>query len=212
MYLPRPEGGPYEICPNGTHVAVCYRFIDLGTQRFYHSGGPIDQRKVQISWELPEQLMTEGEFAGQPFTHHQQYTWSMNANATLRKHLEGWRGVPFNDDEFGPGGCDIRDILGKACMLSIRHVSTGFRTYARLSSISRAPKGASPIGSPSNAIQYFSLDDRHVDLIGLSKLSEKLQATIRKSPEFENLMRPVAVDPRLSQRSFYYFGEAAARP
>lgn len=202
MYLPKPDGGPFETCPQGTHLAICYRFIDLGTQRYQHPGGPRDQHKVMISWELPEQLMAEGEFAGQPFTFHQQYTWSMNENATLRKHLESWRGIPFKQEDFGAGGCDIRDILGKTCMLSLGHNSSGYRTSVRLIAISRTKKGMKPPDTPFNPIEYFTLGEQRVDLLTFSRLSEKLQATISRSPEFKKLTRPVAVRPWLANLNF----------
>lgn len=193
MHLPKPDGAPYALCPAGTHVAVCYRFIDLGTQRYEHPGGPKDQRKVMLSWELPEVLIADGDFAGEPFTYHQQYTWSMNENATLRKHLESWRGIPFKEEDFGEDGCDIRDVLGKPCMLTLTHTRSGTRTYVRLQAISRLLKGKQAPEKPRNPIEYFSLAGSSIDLLTLSHLSDKLQAMISKTPEYERLMRPVPI-------------------
>lgn len=193
MQLPKPDGSPFELCPAGTHIAVCYRFIDLGTQRYEHPGGPKDQRKVMLSWELSDVVIADGEFAGEPFTYHQQYTWSMNEYATLRKHLESWRGVSFKDSDFGEEGCDIRDVLGKACMLTVRHTASGNRTYARLQSITRLLKGIAAPEKPRNALVYFTLDGDHIDLLTLAQLSEKLQAMISRSPEYARLMRPAAI-------------------
>src|SRR5688572_17810697 len=96
-YLPQPsEGGNYTPPPPGTHPAICYRFIDLGTQTSSfpgNNGQPKQTRKVMISWEItdPELRMEDGK----PFSISSRYTWSMHEKATLRKTLESWRGAPF---------------------------------------------------------------------------------------------------------------------
>lgn len=87
MYLPKPEGGNFSPVPAGNHIAICYRLIDLGTQLVEWKGAKKTQRKVLISWELPNELMTEGEYAGQPFTIGRRYTWSMSDKANLRHDL-----------------------------------------------------------------------------------------------------------------------------
>lgn len=193
MQLPKPESGRFESCPPGTHVAICYRFIDLGTQRYQHPGGPKDQHKVMLSWELPDALIQEGDYAGEPFAYHQQYTWSMNEKATLRKHLESWRGIPFREEDFGEGGCNARDLLGKPCMLTLAPSSHSFRPHIALQSISRLVKGQRAPDGPHNPITYFSLEGPHIDLPTFERLSDKLQATIRKSPEYDRLTRAVPI-------------------
>ena len=67
MKLPKPsEGGERETTPAGTHVGVCYRFIDKGTQRIEWQGDVKLQRKVIIYWLLPDELIT----VGRPFSAH----------------------------------------------------------------------------------------------------------------------------------------------
>lgn len=193
MQLPKPDSVSFETCPAGTHVAICYRFIDLGTQRYQHPGGPRDQHKVMLSWELPEALIQKGKYAGEPFTYHQQYTWSMNEKATLRRHLENWRGIPFREEDFGEGGCNVRDLLGKPCMLTLAPSSRSFKSQISLLSISRLVKGKRAPDSPHNPITYFSMEGPYIDLLTFDRLSDKLQATIRKSPEYDRLTRAVPI-------------------
>ena len=90
MFLPQPtEGGNFEPAPAGTHVAICYRVIDLGTQESVYNGEKKSARKVLISWELPNEEKADGK----PFVISATYTWSMHEKSTLRKTLEAWRGA-----------------------------------------------------------------------------------------------------------------------
>ena len=181
LFAPTPSsGGDFLPPPAGTHVATCYRLVDLGTQVTEFQGESKKQHKIMLSWELPDELMENG----QPFSIHQRYTLSMHEKATLRKHLEAWRGRAFNDDEAGK--FDISSILGKACFLSIIHATKGDRTYANISGVSKLAKGT-PAPAPINPRTFFSLAEPDWTLYGL--LSQGLQAVIAKSPEYAEARR-----------------------
>lgn len=195
MHLPEPKsGGSFERTPPGTHLAVCYRFVDLGTQESNYKGEVKTQRKVMLSWEFPEELMTEGEYAGRPFTFHQRYTWSMHEKATLRKDLEAWRGVPFSDNDFGQGGFDIRNILGKSCLITLIEEANGDKIYTNKSSIGKLMKSMVAPTDTVNPIVYFALTDEHFSMTEYKELSDSLQGTIAQSPEFKALTGEV-VEP-----------------
>lgn len=199
MYLPTPsEGGNFTPPPSGTFPAICYRLIDLGTQETVYQGEKKHQRKISISWEIadPETKMEDGR----PFTISQRYTFSMHEKATLRRHLESWRGAAFVESDFGPGGFNLRNILGKPCFLPIVHKTTGENTYANIAGVMKLPKGF-PIGKATNEILYLSLEPDDFDSAALAKLSERLQETIRSSPEYKQLM---ARRPGSSQSSDGY--------
>ena len=51
-------GKEFEQAPAGTHVARCIKLIDLGTQFGEYQGKPTSARKVVVSWELPNEIMT----------------------------------------------------------------------------------------------------------------------------------------------------------
>jgi hypothetical protein len=177
LYAPAPSsGGDFLPPPAGTHVATCYRLVDLGTQTVEWQGELKKQHKIMVSWELPDELMQ----SGQPFSVHQRYTLSMHEKATLRKHLEAWRGKAFDDES--AGAFDISSILGKACFLSIIHATKGDKTYANISGVSKLPKNT-PAPAPINPRTFFSLAEPDWTLYGL--LSQGLQAVIAKSPEYE---------------------------
>src|SRR4051812_47896517 len=120
MYLPKPsEGGSFSLVPAGTYPAVCYRIIDLGTQESKYMGETKRMHKVLIQWELhdPDTTMDDGR----PMIMQQRYTWSMHEKATLRKHLEAWRGKAYADSELGDSGFNIKKLLGVGCYMGVVH-------------------------------------------------------------------------------------------
>ena len=188
MFIPQPSGGDFTPPPQGTHLAICYRLIDLGTQMIEWKGTKKTQRKVMISWELPGELMTEGEKAGQPFAISRRYTWSMSDKATLRHDLEAWRGRAFTEADFsGPNRFNAKNIIGKPCLLTIVHDTRENNTYANIKGVTALPKGM-PVPEPVNPPMYFSLEKEFFDAAVLEALSDKLKETIKGSPEYHELM------------------------
>lgn len=183
MYLPPPTEGDFELPPAGTHLAVCYRVIDLGTQQGSYMGKPNEKHKVLVSWELPEEKMKDGR----PFTISQRYTWSMSDKAILRKHLEAWRGKAFTDADFGPSGFNIKNIIGVGCLLTITHTDKEGKSYANISSIGKLMKG---MQTPPlvNETAYLWLHPDHWSPEVFHKLSGGLQETIMKSPEYRQVV------------------------
>ena len=188
MHLPKPDGGNFTPVPPGNHIAICYRFIDMGTQLVEWKGAKKTQRKVLISWELPTELMTEGEMAGKPFTIGRRYTWSMSEKANLRHDLESWRGKAFTEEDFsGPKRFDVKNILGKPCLLSIVQESKEGTTYSNIKSVASIPKGMTA-PDPINPPVYFSLEKELFDNATLDGLSDKLKETIKATPEYKEII------------------------
>jgi hypothetical protein len=185
MHLPKPsEGGDFTPPPAGTYTAICYRFIDLGTQTSNFQGETKHQRKVMISWEITDEEVRMDD--GRPFTISQRYTWSMHEKAGLRKTLESWRGKPFEDADFGEGGFDTKNLLGAPCLMSIMQVTKDGKTYANITGVSKLMKGLNP-GKLVNETVYLSMDDFDRETFG--KLSEGLQNIIKNSPEYQGMGR-----------------------
>ena len=64
---------------------------------------------------MVDELMEDGK----PFIVQQRYTWSMSEKAKLRADLESWRGKAFEERDFGT--FNIKNVLGKPCVLTIVH-------------------------------------------------------------------------------------------
>lgn len=184
MYLPAPTESNFAPVPAGTHLGICYRVIDMGTQSITFSGETKQAHKVLLSWEIPEERMDDGR----PFSISKSFTWSMHEKATLRKSLEAWRGVAFADRDFGPNGFDIKNILGKACTLSVVHNMKEGSTYANIASIGKVMKGV-VVPPLANPLVYIWLNSARWDGALFSTLSANLQSKIMASPEYIEMMK-----------------------
>jgi len=190
MELPKNEGGNFEQTPAGTFMARCYRFIDLGShEQVYQGESKGLKRLVMIGFELPTELMSDGEWAGKPFTIHKRYTWSTHEKANMRKDLESWRGRKFNDSDFGPGGFDVRNLLGVPATLTIVHSEHDNKNYSNIASIGTAMKGVN-MPDAINAPVYLSLDPTRFDRMVFDSLSDKLKAFISETPEYKAIFAP----------------------
>ena len=175
-------GGDFEQAPVGTHTARCIKIIDIGTQRGEYQGKATIKRQCIVGWELPNELMTEGEFSGKPFVVSKFYTASLNEKATLRKDLANWRGRDFTEEELA--GFDSKNILGVPCMLSLTENDKG---KTRVTGVMAIPRGAT-VPAQINKTFYFSLDE--FDQETFNGLSEGIKKMIEASPEFKELQNP----------------------
>ena len=181
MKMPAPnETSDYAPAPAGNHLAVSCRLIDLGTQQTSYQGKPKRQRKIYLEWQLPGERTGEGLAV----TVGNRYTLSSSEKATLRKHLESWRGRRFENDELE--GFDLRNILGKPCLLSIVHSTRDNKTYADVANVAALPKGTTP-AAIEGSTDYLSLEPDDFEPAVYESLSDKLKETIASSPEFQAL-------------------------
>jgi hypothetical protein len=178
--LPSPSS-TFAPPPAGTFPAICYRILDLGTQEGSYMGKPRVAHKVQIAWEIKDDEAVMDD--GRPMSIHQTYTWSMSERATLRKHLESWRGRAFTDADFGPDGFELADLLGVGCFMGIVHKEEGDNTYANISAISKLPKGME-VPPLVNKKVIIWLDETF-DKAAFAELSENMQNKIKLSPEYK---------------------------
>src|SRR5664280_2358069 len=128
MLNAKNEGSERIIIPAGTHVARCYGVIDLGTQYSEKFGN--SSRKIQIQWELPNELMDDGR----PLAISKRYTLSVNEKANLRKDLESWlgRGITMEEEK---NGFALGSMLGAPCLLSIIHADSSGKVYANIAAV-----------------------------------------------------------------------------
>ncbi|MDE2020588.1 MAG: hypothetical protein KGJ13_09660 [Patescibacteria group bacterium] len=173
-------GGDFEQAPIGTHPARCVKIIDIGTQKGEYQGQANFRRQVIIGWELPNELMTEGDGKGKPFVVSKFYTASLGEKANLRRDLQNWRGREFTTEELA--GFHAKNILGKTCMLSLTANDKG---KTRVTGVMALPKGMT-VPEQVNTSVYFSLDEFNREVFeGLSKGYQKF---ITASPEYQQIL------------------------
>lgn len=184
MKLPKPgEGGDYTPAPAGTFMGVCFRFVDLGTQKVEFQGQIKFQRKVVISWELCDELMDDGK----PFIVSKRYTWSMSDKANLRHDLEGWRGKAFSPEDFGENGFNTKKLIGQPCTLTITHTQKpDGKVYANVASVGKIMKGLQPAPLRNETV-YIALEQGDFNPAIYEKLSDGLKSLIAASPEYKEL-------------------------
>ena len=181
----KSEGGAdFEPAPAGVHNAVCYAVIDLGTQEGSYMGKPKIAPKIQLRWEIDERRED-----GKRFIIVRSYTASMHEKASLRHHLEAWRGLAFKDADLQPGGFSMRKLLGAGCQIQIVHnEKEGGGVYGNIAAIMKLGKGMKPL---TPEIEPFMIDlesPQTFDREAYAMLSETMQLTIAKSPEYQALM------------------------
>lgn len=171
-------GGDFKRAPAGSHIAVCNLVADCGLQPG-SAQFPAPKRKIYVRFEIPAERVEyekDGVQVEGPLTIGSFYTASMNEKATLRKHLEGWRGKKFSDDE--AANFDVSALLGKACMLSVVESESGGKTYSNIAGIGSMPRGV-PSPKAENPLLYFDNDSGAQELAALPKwLREKIESQI----------------------------------
>lgn len=189
MPLPLPEASDFELTPAGSHVAICYRIIDLGTQIIEFNGETKRQHKIMIGWELTNEPMLDGR----PFSINKRYTYSSSDKSTLRKDLESWRGKPFSKEDFGK--FDIFKLIGIPCMLGVVHAERNGKTYSNITSIMRLPKGMEAPKLVNPPVQ-FNIAEFNQDIY--DSFSDNLKGLIAKSPEYARVKGLDSHEPNTS--------------
>lgn len=179
--LTLPEQQKFEETPAGTHIAVCFQIIDLGSQisAFKDAKGEHKvNHKIRVGWELSNEHMKDGR----PFAVGKDYTLSSNDRSNLVSDINAWRGKPFTTEEFG--SFDISKLLGKACMLQVENTEKDGKIRSKVKGVMAMPKGAvSPVAQ--NPMVKFDLSN--FDQTVYDALPEWIRKIIASSPEYIEL-------------------------
>ena len=173
--------------PPGMHLARCFRIVDLGTQTTVWQGKEKHLPKVLIQFEIHSEdsegrpLLTA---AGEPLSISKRYTNLLSDKSTLTADLESWRGAALTKAE--RDGFDLERLLGVWAMVNVTE-SQGQdgNTYTNIETINPVPAQIKKSGLPeahNETLLYSIQDSTPADF---AKLSENLQKTIQKSPEWQ---------------------------
>lgn len=181
------SGGNFIQVPPGMHLAMCYRIIDLGTQKTEYLGQVKHQPKVMFQFEVHGEDDAGGALitsSGDPLSVSKNYTLSLQEKSSLRKDLQTWRGKDFTEEELK--AFDLKNVLGQWCMLSITHREYNGKTYCNIENVNPVPSSIRKAGLPegSNEPNIFSIREADMDLF--EKFSDYIKDKIRASPEWEN--------------------------
>lgn len=177
MSLGIPEEKQFELAPADTHIATCYRVIDLGTQHFEWQGKVSRNHQIMLSWELAA-MMEDGK----PFTMHKYYNYSFNEKSNLRIDLESWRGRPFTEEEIKQ--FKLFNLFNVPCLMGVVHESKNGKVRAKISSIVKLPKG---MASPPLVNKTVDFDLGEFTQAAFDSLSDGLKEKISHSPEYQQI-------------------------
>lgn len=182
-YPARSGGGDYTPVPAGSHIAVCDIVADLGLQPG-SLAFPKPKQQVYIRFELPnEQIEFEKDGKKQvgPAVIGKTYTASMNEKATLRHHLESWRGKAF--DDASAEAFEVDKVLGVPCTLMVTQSVKDGKTYSNITGIGPLVKGvkASDIKPAIGPFLYTPDSDKSVYMQLPEWLRKKIDGQIIES-------------------------------
>jgi hypothetical protein len=193
-FIVEDKGGSFESTPTGSHLARCYRIVDLGTQKSEYMGQVKYLHKVMLGWEI-HGMSEDGSPIkmkdGRPFAMFKNYTLSWAEKATLRGDLQSWRGKPFSAEELRR--FDLKTILGAWCLLNVvERAGTDGKMYVNVANIAPVPammkQGGLPVAINKN--EMFNLSEP--DWVMFETFSDNLKKKIINSPEFEKSKSPPA--------------------
>jgi len=176
----------FKLVPAGTHMALCYGIVDLGTQVYSYQGEQKQARQCLVLWELHGEDADGNPLSledGRPLSLSQRYTLSLAEKAKLRKTLISWRGREFTAQELR--GFDLRTIIGAPCMLTVTHAVKGDKTFANVDTVTAVPAALKKLGLPElvNKRTYFSFG--YFEQHEFDALTDGLKKIIMQSPEWE---------------------------
>jgi len=195
----------FKIAPAGSHMARLYSVIDLGHQATEWAGETKIMHKVVLTWELhgnddnDQPLQTDDK---KPLIVSKRYTVSLGDQARLRQDLEAWSNKKMTAED--RKNFDLRNLLGKFCMVNITHSEDG--KYANISGISPVPsalRNAQPEGvNPALHFWLAEFDQAKYDLLPKyykEKITESSEWRGQKAREAD---APKIVDDDLSDIPF----------
>jgi hypothetical protein len=175
-------GGDFAPMEAGMYVARCVQMIQIGTVTENIQGKEKTLHKVRFGFEFPtEKKVFKEEKGEQPYFLSKEYTLSMHEKATLRLHLETWRGKKFTEEE--SKSFDVTRLLKVPCMINVVHKVSekSGKTFAEIGSISPLMKGM-VCPEQINETSLLCYDDFNEQLF--ESLPDFLKDKIKSSVEY----------------------------
>lgn len=148
----RPNSEPFQLAPEGTHVALCTHVIDMGMQTTPWG----IKRQVYIAFELSEPLMADGR----PFIVSRVFTNSLHEKSALRQIIEPWIGrKEIEDEDF-----ELSTLAGRPALVIVSHREGIKGVFADILFVAPLPKGTLP-PKPMNKIVVFDIDESDSSVI-----------------------------------------------
>lgn len=155
------EGFDKELISEGTIQMVITGLFDLGIQEVkkYQSEETEHQRQIMVVFEVDE-VLENGEYAGQRKRYYQKYKLSMHKKAKLFGLVKALAGAS-KAEELAEKGFDMNKMVGMNCYGTFEHRIGANNDFAVLINTSQLPKGIEKLV----AEKLFTDDDNAPDWI-----------------------------------------------
>lgn len=172
-------GKDFDPVPEGSHLAVCDMFVDLGMQDSNFGA----KHKIYLRWQIPSLRMEwekDGEKHEGPMAIGGTYTLSLSEKSNLRPMLQSWRGRAFTPDELKR--FDVSSVLGAPCLITVAHKpKEGGGVYANVGTVAKLPSGVPAPVIEGEALIYDADNTGSWDKLR-PWLQEKIKAAINDDP------------------------------
>lgn len=238
-----PKGGSFTpkqkpLIKTGSHLAVCYAIIDLGSQEQYKYGSDEKElkKKLYISWEFPGKRAVYNEDIGeQIMAHHEKYNQSGHEKSAIMKLFSSWQGR-----EFDPNTDEPSKFLGRAINIVIKHqedskkrvdpdsgnvikwmkisgvpspLNDEMRDYYEKEGYLERVNPKQKIYKTENPKIYLDLKPDNYEQDVFDELPKWLQKTIASSPEFQSLVEAgIATAPQDDEEETYGGNAGSQKP
>lgn len=187
-----------DVPPAGPHHAHCVAMIDMGSHEEEVKDEKTDAngqktttskmktfRKLFLAFELAPL----GDGSKVPIVIGRPFNLGFTTKSALRLFLESWRGKKYNEGE----KAKLDKLLGMACLVTIKHTTSGERTFAKIDGVSMPMRGTDgkPVALPKPTHQPIAYEIAPGPLPELGWLpwsfGEKVADVIQRSPEWKSM-------------------------
>ena len=154
MQAPKGQGNTTEPIGAGTHQAVCYMVVDMGTHKTSYG----NKRQLLIGWEVPKYRI-EIDGADKPRAVRRWFNFTMYKESDLCKGIEGWSAKQFKDQD-AADAFEFKKLLGKNCLLTTSINKNG---YDKVESIGCLMDGMEELRAENDFI-YYSIDEHGANI------------------------------------------------
>lgn len=169
------------IAPAGTHRAVLYKIINLGTIPTEWMGQEKKSHKIRLIWELTDEKIEyekDGEKKSGPIVVGRKFTFSLGDKSSLYPIVVGMIGGLTDDERWN---FNIESLLGTPCLVTVVHDEFNGKPYAKITSASMLPRG---MEIPTQVNKSVVIDVRNMSQEEIDKLPEYLAKDMQASDEY----------------------------
>lgn len=139
----KKDFGPREEPRPGMRPARIFRIVDIGShiKKGYQGAEDKVVRQVRIDFELPTELLKEGEFAGKPMVVGETFTFSTGDKASLRKKIINPLFPGLSKDE--GFRFDLTRLLGQEVLVQLvkSEPNAQGKSYINIQTVTPLPEG-----------------------------------------------------------------------